>query len=279
MTRTWGKAAVTRSVPAIHSGVMKQFIFCPVDVWVRPAAREPLRERLHGQWLTWGEVRKHPQSAPSLKAVFEHLQRRELELGRYYSKNPREELKEESPRRLEESVPERPSMYALARRWLGQNPGGVRHLPKRVVDALLDAGEHAFKLRVADPYLRYQLQGQGFTWGFFTHKEHQEIAVHSAPVVEVYGVLEGQLGVWWKPYHNRGTAAWSHRVLHPGDWLEVEALHCRLVHWVTAGKAVMFRAGQGPLAQPGRLSVEAKTACEQCPCVKPPEVLKLLRKK
>jgi len=266
-------------MPAIHSGVKKQFTFCPVDVWVAPEAREPIRERLNGQWLTWGEVMKHPQSAPSLKAVFDYLQLRENNLDQRYATDPKAELKEENPHRLMVSVPEQPSMYALARRWFSQNPAGMRHLPKRVIDEVLDAGDHAFDLRVADPYLRYQLQGQGFAWSFFTHKDRQDIHVHSAPVVEVYGVLEGQLEIWWKPYYNRGTAAWSHQVLSPGDWLEVDALQCHFVHWVTEGKGVVFKAGPGPLAEAGPLGVKGKTTCEQCPCVKPPEILKLLRKK
>ena len=266
-------------MPAIHSGEMKQFIFCPVDVWVNPEAREPLRQRLNGQWLTWGEVIKHPQSAPTVKAVFDHLQLRESDLARRYDMEPKEELKEENPHRLMVLVPDRPSMYALARRWFSRNPGGVRHLPKQVIDAVLDAGDHAFNLRVADPYLRYQLQGQGFTWSFFSHKDRQDIHVHGAPVVEVYGVLEGRLEIWWKPYYNRGTSAWSRQVLGPGDWLEVEALQCHFVHWVTEGKGVVFKAGPGPLAEVGRLGVKGKTLCEQCLCVKPPEVLKLLGRK
>lgn len=266
-------------MPAVHSGIRKQFALCPVDVWVKPDAREPLRERLQGQWLTWGEIMKHPDASPALRAVFEHLGLRDAELATRYASKPADEARDESPHRLLESVPDRPSMYALARRWFSRNLGGVRHLPGSVIDEVLDAGNRAFNLRVADPYLRYQMQGQGFTWSFFTHKDPQDIHVHSAPVVEIYGVLAGRLAVWWKPYYNRGTSAWHRQVLEPGDWIEVDALQCHLVHWLTEGKGVVFKAGPGPLAEVGRLGVKGKTTCADCPCVKPPEVLALLNRR
>jgi hypothetical protein len=125
------------------------------------------------------------------------------------------------------------------------------------------------------PYLRYQLQGLGFTWSFFTHKDKQDIHVHGAPIVEIYGVLDGQMEIWWKPYYDRGTSAWSHRMLEPGDWVEVDALQCHIVHWLTEGKGTVFKAGPGPLTGVGRLGEKGKTPCEDCPCMKPPEVLKL----
>jgi hypothetical protein len=82
----------------------------------------------------------------------------------------------------------------------------------------------------------YQMQGIEFTWSFFTHRDPQDCHVHGAPVVELYGVLEGSLEVWWKPYYERGTSAWSHRVLQAGDWLEVDSLQCHIVHWLTVGR-------------------------------------------
>ena len=63
-----------------------------------------------------------------------------------------------------------------------------------------------------------------------------------APVVELYGILEGSLEVWWKPYAERGTSAWSHRVLHAGDWLVVDSLQCHIVPWLTEGKGVVLKA-------------------------------------
>jgi hypothetical protein len=166
-------------------------------------------------------------------------------------------------------------MDALAMKWLSRNLSGVRHLAKRDLDEILDAGQRAFNLRVADPYLRYQMQGVGFTWSFFTHKDGQDCHVHGAPTVEIYGVLEGQLEVWWKPYFERGTAAWCHRILEAGDWLEVESLQCHIVRWLGEGKGVVFKAGPGPLAEVGKLGVKGKTPCKDCPCMKPPQVMEL----
>src|SRR5262249_30688594 len=160
----------------------------------------------------------------------------------------------------------------LAMEWLSHNLSGVRHLPRKTLDEILDAGSRAFNLRVADPYLRYQMQGQGFTWSFFTHKDPQDCHVHGSPVVEIYGILEGRMEVWWKPYYERGTAAWSHRILEAGDWLEVDSLQCHVVHWLTPGKGVVFKAGPGPLAEVGKLGVKGKTPCTECPCLKPVEV-------
>jgi hypothetical protein len=82
---------------------------------------------------------------------------------------------------------------------------GVRHLPKKTLDEIRDAGDRALNLRVADPYLRYQMQGQGFTWSFFTHKDEQDLHVHGAPIVEIYGILEGEMEIWSKPYYYPGS--------------------------------------------------------------------------
>jgi hypothetical protein len=166
-------------------------------------------------------------------------------------------------------------MHALASKWLSHNRAGVRHLRKVDLDDILAKGGRAFNLRVADPYLRYQLQGIGFTWSFFTHRDPQDLHVHSAPVVEIYGILEGKLEVWWKPYHDRGTSAWCRRTLEAGDWLEVDSLQCHIVHWLGEGKGVVFKAGPGPLAEVGRLGVKGKTRCGDCPCMKPLEVVNL----
>ena len=46
-------------------------------------------------------------------------------------------------------------MDAAARKWLSRNRSGVRHLRKQDLDTILDVGERAFNLRVADPYLRW----------------------------------------------------------------------------------------------------------------------------
>ena len=93
-----------------------------------------------------------------------------------------------------------------------------------------------------------------------------------APIVEIYGILEGEMEIWSKPYYERGTSAWSHRILKAGDWLEVDALQCHIVHWLTEGKGVVFKAGPGPLAEVGKLGVKGKTPCTECPCMKPERV-------
>ena len=260
-------------MPAVKQQRVKEFVICPVVVWVDPAARQRIKENLNGQWLTCEQAAEHKQTSPTARAVFKHLLKREEELAARYRAKPEEEEREENPHRLLVSVPDRPSMYALARRWFSQNRSGVRYLSKQTIDEVLDSGKRAFNLRVADPYLRYQLQGVGFTWSFFTEKDKQDVHVHSAPTVEIYGVLEGEMEIWWKPYYDRGTSAWSRQILSAGDWIEVEALQCHIVNWTKPGKGVVFKAGPGPMAEIGRLGVKGKTPCDTCPCVKPPEML------
>lgn len=292
---------------SMHSLVaheMKRFVITPVDVWITPAQREPVRAKLGGQWFTPESAITHPRISPSAKAVCQHLIERDARLAASYEKAARDyeewrtqyggigipypkrritEEQDETPDRLLLGVPDRPSAYAVAMRWFNRNRGGVRHLTKRVINEVLDTGDRAFNLRVADPYLRYQLQGVGFTWSFFTHKDKQDIHVHSAPVVEIYGVLEGRMEIWWKPYYHQGTSAWSHRILEPGDWAEVDSLQCHVVRWlpdesgISYGKGIVFKAGPGPLAEVGKLGVKGKTPCEGCICLKPDAVLKCVK--
>jgi hypothetical protein len=260
------------------SGLMTHYTIYPVDVWVKPAGHEALRAAVQGEWLTCDEALADSRLSPTAAAVFRLVQKREKELDETYKKDAEAEQKPGAPRRLLRALAERPTMDALALKWLSHNRGGVRHLPKQTLDAILDAGPRAFNLRVADPYLRYQCQGLGFTWSFFTHKDRQDLHVHGIPVVEIYGVLEGRLEVWWKPYHDRGTSAWCRQELAAGDWLEVDSLQCHIVHWLTEGKGVVFKAGPGPLAGVGRLGVEGKMRCQEqgmCLCMKPPQVQRL----
>jgi len=258
-------------------GSVTHYTTYPLDVWVDPARHETLRAAMNGRWLTCEEALTLPALSPTAAAVFRHLRDRERRLEDRYAKVPEEERQPDAPRRLLRQAPDRPTMEALARKWLSHNRGGVRHLSKHDLDEVLASGGRAFNLRVADPYLRYQMQGIGFTWSFFTHRDPQDLHVHGAPTVEIYGVLEGELEVWWKAYHDRGTSAWCHRVLGAGDWLEVDSLQCHIVHWRGEGKGVVFKAGPGPLAEVGRLGVKGKTPCGQCPCMKRPEVIALDR--
>jgi hypothetical protein len=255
-------------------GTPTAYTIYPLDVWIHPTWHEKLREKVRGKWLTCEEALAEPLLSPTAEAVFRLVQGRERGLEERFAQHPEQEHEADAPRRLLHDVPHQATMTSLARKWLSHNRGGVRHLRKADLDAILAAGGRAFNLRVADPYLRYHLQGIGFTWSFFTHRDPQDLHVHGAPVVEIYGVLEGQLEVWWKPYHDRGTSAWSHRILEAGDWLEVDSLQCHIVHWLGEGKGVVFKAGPGPLAEVGRLGVKGKTGC-QCECMKPLEVVEL----
>jgi len=246
----------------------------PVEIWVHPEHREPLRQRLDGRWLTPDEALAEPWLSPTARGVFAELKRRH---SSFHANPPAPEQKRcareaNALARLHGPVSDEPSMDALAREWLSHNLHGIRHLTREKLNEILDAGDRAFNLRVADPYLRYQMQGQGFTWSFFTHKDKQDCHVHGSPVVEIYGILEGEMEIWSKPYYERGTSAWSHRVLKPGDWLEVDSLQCHIVHWRSPGKGVVFKAGPGPLAEVGKLGVKGKTPCTDCPCMKPERV-------
>ena len=214
--------------------------------------------------ILW-DVATHTNLSPTARAVLQLVQDRETRLNAKYQAEPNEEGKPEAPRRLLNWVADRPSMDALAKKWLSRNKHGVRHLEKQTLDEILASGSRAFNLRVADPYRRYQAQGQGFTWSFFTHKDGQNCHVHGDPVVEIYGILEGRLEVWWKPYHDRGTSAWSHRILEPGDWLEVASLQCHIVRWLGEGKGVVFKAGPAPWPKSANSASKAKHPTKTAP--------------
>ena len=259
-------------MPSPTHGDVTDYTIYPIDLWVHPDQREPLRARRDGEWLSADRGRVDPWLSPTARAVFEHLPVRDaraLESCRSHSGPSATPI---VPRLVLAPVADQPTMDALALKWLARNRGGVRHLDKKTLDTILGLGDRAFNLRVADPYLPYQMQGVGFTWSFFTHRDPQDCHVHGVPVVELYGILEGSMEVWWKPYYERGTSALSHRVLHAGDWLEVDSLQCHIVHWLTEGKGVVLKAGPGPLAEVGKLGVSGKTPCTACPCMKPASV-------
>ena len=158
-----------------------------------------------------------------------------------------------------------PSMDALACYWARFNDGGVRIARGETIEKILDTGDRAFNLRVADPYLPYHKQGLGFTWSFFTPKDKQDLHVHGMPAVEIYGVLKGRLQLWWKPMNARGVKTWKNKTLEAGDWAEVEPLNCHLAAWLTPEGlgTVIKAAGTGELAGVGRLGVSGKTVCKQ----------------
>jgi hypothetical protein len=253
--------------------LLTRYTVYPIDLWVAPDEREPLRRRVQGAWLGCEEALANPRLSPTARPLFATLRRRQEDsLGKTPENNTDSGAQVQAIRRLRSAVPDRPSMDGLARKWLAHNLRGVRHLDKKTLDDILESGSRAFNLRVADPYLPYQMQGVGFTWSFFTEKDTQDCHVHGAPVVEIYGVLSGRLEVWWKPYYERGTSAWSRRFLEAGDWLEVDSLQCHIVKWLGAGRGVVFKAGPGPLAAVGKLGLTGKTPCTDCACMKPTRV-------
>jgi hypothetical protein len=157
-----------------------------------------------------------------------------------------------------------PSMDALAGAWAASHHSGVRVVRGVDVERILAAGDRAFNLRVADPYLPYQRQGLGFTWSFFTPKDKQDVHVHGLPAVEVYGVLSGRMQLWSKPMNQRGVRTWQCRLLTAGDWAEVEPLNCHFACWLDPQGlgTVIKAAGSGPLAGVGRIGLAGKTTCQ-----------------
>jgi len=179
-------------------------------------------------------------------------------------------------------VPAEPSMDALASHWAASHQTGVRVLRGQQLRRILGAGSRAFNLRVADPYLPYQRQGLGFTWSFFTPKDKQDLHVHGLPAVEIYGVLEGRMQLWYKPMNQRGVRTWQCRTLCAGDWAEVEPLFCHFACWADLEGlgTVVKAAASGELAGVGKLGVSGKTICKDCnvgtQCIIPPTMQELL---
>jgi mannose-6-phosphate isomerase-like protein (cupin superfamily) len=175
-----------------------------------------------------------------------------------------------------------PSMDALASDWASRNDGGIRVVRNQKLQEILDVGSRAFNLRVADPYLPYQKQGLGFTWSFFTPKDKQDIHVHGQPAVEIYGVLEGRLQIWFKPMNQRGVRSWQKMTLEAGDWAEVEALYCHFAFWVgRQGKGTVIKAAAGgELAGVGKIGQAGKTVCRDCnvqnQCMQHPRMMELM---
>jgi hypothetical protein len=258
-----------------RAGIKTRYWVYAVDVWVKPEARDAVRQRFQGQWVPCEDAVDDESVSPTARVVFQMILDREFRLDAMYRDNPAAENQEEAPRRLLASIPDKPTMSCLARKWLAKNNSPVRVLRNVELETILEAGTRAFNPRVADPYLSYQDQGFGFTWSFFTHKDRQDLHIHPVPIVEIYGVLRGELEIWWRPHHGRGSSAWSHRVLQAGDWVEVGPLQWHIVRWLGKGMGVVFKAGPGPLAGVGRLGVAGKTVWSDQAAVKPPAVLEM----
>lgn len=238
-----------RELPAIpnagesirYPGLPRQWFLYPVTVSLTAAGWAAL-EGHACHWWTLDEIRAQAREL-NLRAIVDFLQQHAEALG---------------------PVPGEPSMDAVAGRWAATQPEGIRLARRADIAGILGAGDRAFNLRVADPYLPYQRQGLGFTWSFFTPKDKQDIHVHGLPAVEIYGVFEGRLQLWHKPMNQRGVRVWRPQLLGPGDWAEVEPLTCHLACWLDReGMGTVIKAcADGELAGVGRLGVAGKTACE-----------------
>jgi hypothetical protein len=258
-----------RKISKQYPGLEKDYYLYPVEISFTEKGWEELEKNNGLSWFTLNEI-PHKTNEPNILAIVKKLNdiiiNDEKQTGNI----------------LLGPIKKNPSMDALANMWAKQNNEGVRKLEKNTISEILNAGNRAFNLRVVDPYLAYQRQGLGFTWSFFTPKDKQDIHLHGQPAVEIYGVLEGQFVLWHKPMYERGALVWKKEVLNPGDWIEVEALHCHFGYWTTREGygTVLKAAGTGELAGVGRIGVSGKTVCKECPvekqCQKHPEMLPIL---
>jgi len=253
-----------------YKGLEKDYYLYPVEISLAEKAWGQLENDSNISWHTLDEI---PQKTnePNILAIVKQL----------HEITASDNNQEGNP--VLGLVKRKPTMDALASMWAKQNSEGVRKLEKNTISDILSAGNRAFNLRVADPYLAYQRQGLGFTWSFFTPKDKQDIHLHGQPAVEIYGVFEGQFVLWYKPMYERGALVWKKEVLNSGDWIEVEALHCHFGYWTTKDGygTVIKAAGAGELAGVGRIGVSGKTVCKECPvekqCQKHPEILPILK--
>ena len=226
-----------------YQGLPHKWYLYPVDISLTTEARQILAQgKTGGQWQTLSRL-AGADPEPNIGLLCGRLQ--SMKLG-----PPHEE----------------PSMEARACHWAAAHDGGVRLVRGADVQNIMQAGDRAFNLRVADPYLPYQRQGLGFTWSFFSAKDKQDIHVHGMPAVEIYGVMQGRMLLWHKPMNQRGARCWRFVLLGPGDWLEVEPLHCHMACWLDAdGLGTVFKAaGGGELAGVGKIGQAGKTTCDQC---------------
>jgi len=245
-----------------YEGLPKRWFLYPVDFSLTNEAWDELeKQRSDVCWWTLTEILENV-SEPNVLAIARHISA-------------------EHPEMLKDVRCE-PSMEALAGCWSAGNDGGVRIVREHEIRNILDSGSRAFNLRVANPYLPYQKQGLGFTWSFFSPKNKQDVHVHGLPAVEIYGIIEGKFQLWHKPMNLRGARTWHCRTLRPGDWAEVEPLHCHFGFWLTPQGlgTVIKAAGEGELAGVGKIGVAGKTTCGECnvreQCLKHPYMLPII---
>lgn len=244
-----------------YTGLSRMWYLFPVDISLNQEGWDALSTSDIISWQTLEEIKQLAEE-PNIQVIIKSV-------------------KKEADKYLK-SVWENPSMDAMACFWAYQHTGGVRVIRGKDIHSILQSGDRAFNLRVADPYLPYQSQGLGFTWSFFTPKDRQDLHVHGMPAVEIYGVIEGHLQVWYKPSNYRGVRTWKKTTLGPGDWLEVEPLQCHFACWT--GKeglgTVIKAAGMGELAGKGKIGIKGKTTCLDCNengyCAIPPVMKELM---
>jgi hypothetical protein len=253
-----------------YPGLEKDYYLYPVEISLTDKAWEQLEKNSNLSWYTLEEI-PHKTNEPNILAIVKQLNDVIF--------NDQQQVSNA----ILGPVKRNPTMDALANMWAKQNSEGVRLLEKNTISSILNSGNRAFNLRVADPYLAYQRQGLGFTWSFFTPKDKQDIHLHGQPAVEIYGVMEGQFVLWHKPMYERGALVWKKEVLNSGDWIEVEALHCHFGYWISKEGygTVIKAAAAGEMAGVGRIGVSGKTVCKECPvekqCQKHPEMLPILK--
>jgi mannose-6-phosphate isomerase-like protein (cupin superfamily) len=247
---------------ARYPGLAKKWYLYPVDLSLAKDAMGRLgRPSKDREWWTLDQISKKAKE-PNVQAIANHLRTSYPDMIR--------------------NVYSGPTMDALAAHWASRNDGGARIIRNNEIRKVLDAGSRAFNLRVADPYLPYQKQGLGFTWSFFTPKDKQDVHVHGLPAVEIYGVIEGRLQIWYKPMNERGVRVWKHKILEAGDWMEVEPLHCHFACWLgpKGVGTVIKAAASGELAGVGKLGISGKTTCQYCnvqtQCALHPRLIELI---
>ena len=253
---------------------LTHYVIYPVDVWVDPARHSHFKEHLaHGDWVGCEQAPEdaaagQKQLSPTAAAVFELVLHAKPVNKRDEARPHEEELYEALRRLLCAPCPNGRPWTAWPANGSAKTatasvfcPADARRHPRRRQTGLQPARGRSVPAR-SDARHRLHLE--------LLHREGP--AGHSrahAPVVEVYGILSGRMEIWWKAYHDRGTSAWSHRILEAGDWIEVDSLQCHYVNWLAPGKGVVFKAGPGPLAEVGKLGVKGKTPCKDCSCMKP----------
>jgi hypothetical protein len=162
-----------------YIGIKRTWYLYSVDLSLASSAHMRLTElKEHAMWWTLDEILEKAEE-PNVLAIAEHLQRQYADLAN----------------RVYQSA----SMDVQDCHWSGHRPGGVRLVRGTEIRTILAAGDRAFNLRVADPYLPYQKQGLGFTWSFFTAKDKNRMCMCTA-------CREWKSTACWRAGCNSGTS-------------------------------------------------------------------------